>query len=392
MCLVQLSYCVAGGENDAGVAGLLHRDARRHVGFRLMRREGRRQHSKKVEVQKKTAAGPSHAEARAEEVVAAVPSNVDALKEEVDVEVARLGAEAIKEDPSEPASATHVPVLEGQKAPGAATGSQVPVPEEPKTEAQVSEFNVSAIALSPPQRKVLCYLKEQVQTKLTADFDQDSAKPSLASCAVVSNAAALLHFKLGNEIDGHEAVFRINQSPTEGYEEFVGSKCTYRLGWRLSDNNTCPTLNKVDNIIATADGLQGGNAIVEALYPDIRKFNGLQGGVTSGFFVMLTALSICDEVDSYQMTPSKDAGESWAYYQEQKPDGTAMSLFASHPDIPANSYHGYTHEEWGLWKFLSTTGAEAVSLTGVTKTPGLSTIDCEGVDTTPPFNIPALPQ
>jgi len=43
-------------------------------------------------------------------------------------------------------------------------------------------------------------------------------------CAVVSSSDALLQFSFGAEIDGYDAVFRINMSPTEGFEGFVGSR------------------------------------------------------------------------------------------------------------------------------------------------------------------------
>jgi len=52
-----------------------------------------------------------------------------------------------------------------------------------------------------------------------------------ASCAVVGNGGSSLREPRGGAaIDRHEAVFRFNQAQTAGYEGFVGSKTTIRLG------------------------------------------------------------------------------------------------------------------------------------------------------------------
>eukprot|EP00899_Mesostigma_viride_P022439 jgi/Mesvir1/337/Mv22743-RA.3 len=51
-----------------------------------------------------------------------------------------------------------------------------------------------------------------------------------SSCAVVGNSGALLGARYGADIDGHSAVFRVNQAPTKGrYASHVGSKTTARL-------------------------------------------------------------------------------------------------------------------------------------------------------------------
>ncbi|RWS11206.1 beta-galactoside alpha-2:6-sialyltransferase 2-like protein [Dinothrombium tinctorium] len=48
-------------------------------------------------------------------------------------------------------------------------------------------------------------------------------------CAMVTNAASLLHSKKGEEIDSHDVVLRFNDAPTFGYERDVGSKTTLRI-------------------------------------------------------------------------------------------------------------------------------------------------------------------
>lgn len=48
-------------------------------------------------------------------------------------------------------------------------------------------------------------------------------------CAVVGNSGSLLEAERGSEIDAHDVVIRFNAGITEGYEQFVGSKTTFRL-------------------------------------------------------------------------------------------------------------------------------------------------------------------
>lgn len=49
------------------------------------------------------------------------------------------------------------------------------------------------------------------------------------TCAVVGASGLLRLHEYGAEIDSHEAVFRLNTQPTEGYERFVGTKTTYNM-------------------------------------------------------------------------------------------------------------------------------------------------------------------
>eukprot|EP00227_Mantoniella_beaufortii_P006134 CAMPEP_0197615000 /NCGR_PEP_ID=MMETSP1326-20131121/59811_1 /TAXON_ID=1155430 /ORGANISM="Genus nov. species nov., Strain RCC2288" /LENGTH=130 /DNA_ID=CAMNT_0043183881 /DNA_START=45 /DNA_END=437 /DNA_ORIENTATION=+ len=61
------------------------------------------------------------------------------------------------------------------------------------------------------------------------------------TCAVIGSGGNLLSKKYGAEIDAHDAVFGFNLAPSQGFEEYVGSKTTYRMinrkhfGFRESD-------------------------------------------------------------------------------------------------------------------------------------------------------------
>ena len=47
---------------------------------------------------------------------------------------------------------------------------------------------------------------------------------------VVGSSSNLLQAQKGSEIDDHDAVFRVNFAPTEGFEKDVGSRLSYRVG------------------------------------------------------------------------------------------------------------------------------------------------------------------
>ena len=55
---------------------------------------------------------------------------------------------------------------------------------------------------------------------LTVTFD---------TCAVIGNGGVLVHNEYGDAIDRHDAVFRFNDGPTQGFEKLVGSKTTFRI-------------------------------------------------------------------------------------------------------------------------------------------------------------------
>jgi beta-galactoside alpha2,6-sialyltransferase (sialyltransferase 2) len=53
--------------------------------------------------------------------------------------------------------------------------------------------------------------------------------PRFKTCAVVSSASSLREYRYGKEIDAHDAVFRINNAPVDGYEKMVGQRTTVRV-------------------------------------------------------------------------------------------------------------------------------------------------------------------
>mmetsp|Transcript_24964 Transcript_24964/g.81773 ORF Transcript_24964/g.81773 Transcript_24964/m.81773 type:complete len:405 (+) Transcript_24964:140-1354(+) len=50
---------------------------------------------------------------------------------------------------------------------------------------------------------------------------------SLGRCAVVGNSGGLLHSLHGEAIDSHDVVYRFNQAPVEGYQQYVGARSSH---------------------------------------------------------------------------------------------------------------------------------------------------------------------
>ena len=65
------------------------------------------------------------------------------------------------------------------------------------------------------------------------------------TCAVIGSSGTVKRRELGEEIDAHDAVFRFNEAPTEGYQRWVGNKTTVRIqnmdfcGKGEKDGETC---------------------------------------------------------------------------------------------------------------------------------------------------------
>ena len=57
----------------------------------------------------------------------------------------------------------------------------------------------------------------------------DRHKVNFTSCAVVGNAGILRATRYGAVIDSHSVVMRLNVGPTTNYEQYVGSKGTFRI-------------------------------------------------------------------------------------------------------------------------------------------------------------------
>mmetsp|Transcript_32628 Transcript_32628/g.52289 ORF Transcript_32628/g.52289 Transcript_32628/m.52289 type:complete len:259 (-) Transcript_32628:706-1482(-) len=70
-----------------------------------------------------------------------------------------------------------------------------------------------------------------------------SKTPTHGTCAIVGNSGILKRGGYGKPIDANDVVMRINQAPTKGYEDIVGSQTGYRML-----NNKWTTVYYEDNV------------------------------------------------------------------------------------------------------------------------------------------------
>eukprot|EP00191_Tetraselmis_sp_GSL018_P000078 CAMPEP_0177607358 /NCGR_PEP_ID=MMETSP0419_2-20121207/17874_1 /TAXON_ID=582737 /ORGANISM="Tetraselmis sp., Strain GSL018" /LENGTH=349 /DNA_ID=CAMNT_0019101933 /DNA_START=322 /DNA_END=1371 /DNA_ORIENTATION=+ len=192
------------------------------------------------------------------------------------------------------------------------------------------------------QRHFLEYFDDQTgstlvyafPSKLMALLPMDEPLLDYETCAVVGNSGVTLLRLDGKDIDGHDAVFRINLAPVRGFEDHVGSKTTFQvinspniremltgtLRWRASDNETRLVMFETaarfarHHLAAPLLEEHGSRALLlspsfsnhcEQLWRTLKESLEAETGVAfhrkpmSGFFAVLMALQVCDRVDLY---------------------------------------------------------------------------------------------
>ena len=68
-----------------------------------------------------------------------------------------------------------------------------------------------------------------LQDPLGSTASRRGHRPLFESCAIVGNSGSLLEASLGDAIDAHRIVIRFNAGVTAGYEQFVGTRTSFRI-------------------------------------------------------------------------------------------------------------------------------------------------------------------
>jgi len=244
--------------------------------------------------------------------------------------------------------------------------------------------------LTLEQRNIFCALKHAAGNR----FVLHPAVSGARTCAVISHSGALLKHAHGRDIDKHTHIIRFNDNPTAGYEKAVGSRTSLRLGHGITwikpgRNPSTPG----DAVVITpgqnyslwaqkfpkarihmtrgywSDSGDALSKLMSTLYPTragMRKTPSKE--FTTGFDGMLIALSNCDFIDAYEMTPS-DIASQCPYGYDTPPAPPSKKA-------TDNRWHGFFVAEHDLWARLSVAGAEKLQKQGVTSYPGFASVQC----------------
>mmetsp|Transcript_41658 Transcript_41658/g.50513 ORF Transcript_41658/g.50513 Transcript_41658/m.50513 type:complete len:450 (-) Transcript_41658:883-2232(-) len=190
------------------------------------------------------------------------------------------------------------------------------------------------------------------------------------TCAVVGNSGTTLFETFGAEIDKHEMVYRFNQAPTDGFEEYIGNRTMFESlnakfahqlmkgepGWRWRDplavyvlfeplklQEAYVTIRQkypaVDVVLFSPEFFVQAHNIYDRLQENLEKheFGCFTGEKPmSGFYGVLYALSACDKVDLYGFDPwtdlmarSRTKRYRYHYFDDEEPRHGAHSFDAT---------------------------------------------------------------
>ncbi|CAL8238564.1 unnamed protein product [Lota lota] len=192
----------------------------------------------------------------------------------------------------------------------------------------------------------------QVMEELFALFPgeslfQDAGPGRCRSCAVVGNSGNLKGSYYGRIIDSNDLVIRMNQAPTQGFEDDVGARTTHHLMYPESAINLGPNTSLVLIPFKTLDlqwlinafttgtvqqtyrrvmaRIQANREKVMIYSPEFMKYaydNWLDKHgryPSTGFFSLMFALHICDEVSVFGY--GADEQGNWHHYWENDHGG-----------------------------------------------------------------------
>uniref|UniRef100_A0A1A8MND2 Alpha-N-acetylgalactosaminide alpha-2,6-sialyltransferase 6 n=1 Tax=Nothobranchius pienaari TaxID=704102 RepID=A0A1A8MND2_9TELE len=192
------------------------------------------------------------------------------------------------------------------------------------------------------------------------------------SCALVTSSSHVLGSRAGNEINRSECVIRMNDAPTIGYESDVGNRTTLRVVAHASvfrvvrrpneflhqtDNNSTIIFwgppNKIGKdakgtlyrLIQRVSMTYSNLSFFTITPSKMRKFDNLfqretgrdrqksHSWLSTGWFTMVIAIEVCDNIKVYGMVPPNHCGTKpgskkvpYHYYKPRGPDECLMYI------------------------------------------------------------------
>lgn len=204
-----------------------------------------------------------------------------------------------------------------------------------------AECNGTAMT-SEERRHLRCYLKGMLFNEGKGRYCCLPTEAKSRTCAVISNSGVLLNYRLGSQIDRHPYVIRLNNAPISPFENHVGAKVSYRFGWNSHGVRPTDHMQNFDETYSVCDEAEsskmerllpdahlhvfyceGGivKRVINTLYPGLlgwtraRHLPNRNADPTTGASAILLAMSSCERVFVYGMTPSRyDAASRFHYY------------------------------------------------------------------------------
>lgn len=205
------------------------------------------------------------------------------------------------------------------------------------------EASYLRVRLSTNSKRVVADARDvqQLQQLLPSILPANALQPTESlhdSCAVVGSSSRLLECKFGTEIDGHEAVFRINDAPTKHYQPWVGAKTTYRLLNDVSKRDVDDATRLIPMHILHEDvkSMRKGRKIwfVFRTPQPYRNayhtflYNGTKlplRPTSSGYVALRIAMDLCNKTTAYGFTTEEES--TYGRYHNKKSHKSGPELF-----------------------------------------------------------------
>ncbi|KAG7230851.1 hypothetical protein INR49_019665 [Caranx melampygus] len=218
-------------------------------------------------------------------------------------------------------------------------------------------------------------------------MDHKSLKMHCSTCALVTSSGQLTGSKRGQEIDRSECVIRMNDAPSVGYQQDVGSRTSLRVVAHSSLQRVLRSRQELLNASQDTvfifwgpsscmrrDGrghVYNNLRLLNQLLPKLKvyiisrlkmlKFDELfkketgmdrkssNSWLSTGWFTMAIALELCDRINVYGMVPPdfcrspSHPSVPYHYYEPSGPD--ECSMYLSHERSRRGSHHRFITEK-----------------------------------------------
>ncbi|XP_069465209.1 alpha-N-acetyl-neuraminyl-2,3-beta-galactosyl-1,3-N-acetyl-galactosaminide alpha-2,6-sialyltransferase [Ambystoma mexicanum] len=197
------------------------------------------------------------------------------------------------------------------------------------------------------------------------------SRPRCQRCSVVSSSGQMLGSRKGQEIDSAECVLRMNQAPTQGFEEDVGSRSTVRVVSHTSvpllvrnssyffqqSSDTMYIIWGPQKVLNPEKGVVYRTLLkVQEMYPKTQVYtlteammahcdlifknetgkDRMKSGsfLSTGWFTMILAMEMCENISVYGMVSESYCREknqpSVPYHYFEKGKMTECSMYLVH--------------------------------------------------------------